>query len=57
MKKMLSNKKDKKANEELVTEKEVSDLKIKKLTLKTGVKAGEGTGNDACNPCTCHTSP
>ena len=42
---------------ETMTEKDVSDLTIKKLTLKTGVKAGRmvaGTCEISCCPKTCH---
>jgi hypothetical protein len=43
---------------EAITEKDLSDLTIKKLTLKTGVKAGRmmaGTCEISCCPNTCHT--
>jgi hypothetical protein len=44
-----------KSNDQPMTEKDVSDLTIKKLTLKTGVKAGmAGTCEISCCPKTCH---
>jgi hypothetical protein len=45
--------------DESMSEKDVSDLTIKKLTLKTGVKAGRmmaGTCATSCCPKTCHTN-
>jgi hypothetical protein len=40
-----------------LNEKSVSDLMIKKLTLKTGVKAGlAGTCETSCCACTCHSN-
>jgi hypothetical protein len=51
MKKLITSKK----RQETISEKDVSDLKIKKLTLKTGVKAGMiGTCETSCCPRTCH---
>ena len=56
MKKIVANK-DINGADESVTEKDVSDLTIKKLTLKTGVKAGRaGTCATSCCACTCHTN-
>ncbi|HEU4406671.1 MAG TPA: hypothetical protein VFS43_15495 [Polyangiaceae bacterium] len=53
MKKMIATKK----RSENISEKEVSDLKVKKLTLKTGVKAGLiGTCETSCCACTCKTA-
>ncbi len=56
MKKLIASKK----HQETISEKDVSDLKVKKLTLKTGVKAGViggGGGLDvSCCPRTCHTN-
>jgi hypothetical protein len=52
--KKLSAKKD--IKNETVSERDVSDLIIKKITLKTGVKAGmAGTCPASCCACTCHT--
>jgi hypothetical protein len=52
--KKLASKKD--IKNETVAERDVSDLTIKKLTLKTGVKAGmAGTCAASCCACTCHT--
>jgi hypothetical protein len=52
--KKIVEKKD--SGEDSVVEKDVSDLTIKKLTLKTGVKAGRaGTCAASCCACTCHT--
>ena len=45
--------------DESMAEKDLSDLTIKKLTLKTGVKAGRmmaGTCETSCCPRTCHTN-
>jgi len=54
--KKLAMRKD--GSDESMTEKDLSDLTIKKLTLKTGVKAGRmmaGTCEISCCPNTCHT--
>jgi hypothetical protein len=43
------------SSDESMTEKDLSDLTIKKLTVKTGVKAGRMMVGGDCCPKTCHT--